>query len=461
MLTYHIWVVGCQMNKADSQRLAGKLEALGLRPEDDVERSDVVVINSCAVRQSAEERVFSKLGVLKGLKKRRQQAIVALMGCMVGPALQVQDLRRRFPHVDLFLRPLEDEPLLAAVRERVLQGQALACALPAEPAGGRLARPRPVPAGEVGSPTRWVPIIYGCDRFCTYCIVPYRRGRERSRPLEEVIDEVHLFVSQGAVEVTLLGQIVDRYGFDLPGQPDLADLLQRLDPIDGLHRIRFLTSHPSDLTQKVIDAVASLPKVCEHINLPVQSGDDEILRRMGRGYTVKQYRSLVERIRETIPSVSLATDVIVGFPGETQEQFERTFELLSDLRFDVVHVAAYSPRPGTRAARLADDVPAEVKRERLQLVETLQEQVAGGINAALLGQTLEVLVEGKARGRWQGRTRTNKLVFFDDPEPEGTDAARWVGKLVEVDITRTSPWALQGTVRVGRAVELSAGRLSA
>jgi len=438
------------MNKADSNRLAGKLEGLGLRPTDDVQQADIVVVNSCAVRQSAEERVYSKLGWLKDVKKQRPRMLVALMGCMVGPERQVQQLRRRLPHVDLFLRPLEEEPLLAAVRQRLSEVKS------SEPdllAGGsvQMATPGGAPQVEtVGSPTRWVPIIYGCDRFCTYCIVPHRRGRERSRPFEEIVEEVKQFVGQGAIEVTLLGQIVDRYGFDLPGRPDLGDLLTELNSIAGLQRIRFLTSHPSDMTDKVIQAVARLPKVCEHINLPVQSGDDEVLRRMERGYTVEEYRRLVARIRDAIPAVSLATDVIVGFPGETAEQFEHTIELLQELRFDVVHVAMYSPRPGTKAARWEDDVPSAVKRERLQRVEALQEQIAAEINAAYVGKRVEILIEGRSKGKWQGRTRTNKLVFCQSQAGDGIQEDLRAGDLVDVSIQHASPWALQGIVcRIG------------
>jgi tRNA-2-methylthio-N6-dimethylallyladenosine synthase len=246
-------------------------------------------------------------------------------------------------------------------------------------------------------------------------------------------------VERGAKEITLLGQNVDSYGHDLPDKPGLADLLQELNSIERLTRIRFLTSHPKDMSQKLIQSVASLEKVCEHISLPVQAGDDEILQAMGRSYTVQSYRELVEQIRFAIPTVALATDIIVGFPGETEEQFQRTIDLLSDLRFDTVHIAAYSARPGTLAAkRLKDNVSLTEKRRRLQEVEELQGEIASEINARLLGHNMEVLAEGKKKGKWYGRTRTDKLVFFED---EGD----WLGQLVNIEVKKTSPWALQGS----------------
>ena len=447
-MRYHIWTVGCQMNKADSEKMAEALERLGLESTEDRDQASVIVVNSCSVRKSAEDRVLSTLGSLKALKKKCPDLIIALAGCMVGE--DDSELRHKLPYVDLFLRPLEMEPLLKLVVDRWPPGSAASSTVLGEPARRPLTEI--LESGEcagaersqstaskpaVGHPTRWIPIIYGCNNYCTYCIVPYRRGRERSRSPEEIINEARHLVGQGAREITLLGQNVDSYGHDLPQKTDLADLLVALHDIDGLYRIRFLTSHPKDMTDKLIDTVALLPKVCEHINLPVQSGDDAILKAMGRRYSVAHYRALVERIRSRVPEVSLSTDLIVGFPGETTEQFENSFSLLQDLRFDTVHVAMYSPRPGTAAARLADDVPLQEKRRRLQEVEELQKSLAAERNAHLVGRSLEVLVEGKAKDKWQGRTRTNKLVFFKHEHD-------FRGKLVWVRIEKSSPWSLQG-----------------
>ena len=379
MAYYHIWTIGCQMNQADSEQLAAYLEKLGYQYAHEIEKANLIVLNSCVVRQSAENRVLGKLDSLKELKRLSPDTVVALAGCMVDS--EVAQLKHRFPHVDLFLKPGQFNELLELAKART----------PKAPDSFTIS---------TLSPTAFVTIIEGCNNFCSYCIVPYRRGREKSHPIAELRCQVESLVQQGVKEITLLGQNVDSYGHDLPDKPGLADLFQELNSIERLSRIRFLTSHPKDMSPKLIQTVASLEKVCEHISLPVQAGDDEILRAMGRGYTVQSYRELVEQIRFAIPTVALATDTIVGFPGETEEQFQRTIDLLSDLRFDTVHVAAYSARPGTPAAkRLKDNVSLSEKRRRLQVVEELQGKIASEINARLLGHTLEVLVEGKKKGK--------------------------------------------------------------
>ncbi len=415
-MRYYLWSIGCQMNDADSARAAEALERMGFVRVEDPHKADVLLLNTCVVRQSAEDKVRGHLASLRAVKRRRPDAFLAVMGCFVNDA---QILHQQYPYVDLFLRPSDVEGFVKAVKERLALGDKW------------IKPPLPAPV------SAYVPIVYGCDHFCTYCIVRLRRGKQKSRPPEEIIAEVEDLVKRGAREITLLGQNVDSYGRDLPGKPDLADLLEAIHPIKGLWRIRFLTSHPADMSQKLIEAVASLPKVCEHLEIPVQSGDDVILKRMVRGYTVAQYKELVRRIRETIPGVSLATDIIVGFPGETEEQFMNTYRLLEEIRFDVVHVAAYSPRPGTAASRLKDDVPPEEKKRRLRLVEELQERISSEINTGLLGKEVEILVEGRRKGRWFGRTRTNKLVFFEDPE-------NWQGQMVIVKVEEAGPWSLRG-----------------
>jgi len=406
------------MNQSDSEQLATSLERLGYQSAHDIEKADLIVLNSCVVRQSAENRVLGKLDSLKELESLSPDTVVALAGCMVDS--EVDQLKHRFPHVDLFLKPGQFNELLELAKARAPEASDSFTT-------------------STLSPTAFVTIIEGCDNFCSYCIVPYRRGREKSHPIAELRCQVENLVERGAKEITLLGQNVDSYGHDLPDKPGLADLLQELNSIERLTRIRFLTSHPKDMSQKLIQSVAALEKVCEHISLPVQAGDDEILQAMGRSYTVQSYRELVEQIRFAIPTVALATDIIVGFPGETEEQFQRTIDLLSDLRLDTVHVAAYSARPGTLAAkRLKDNVSLSEKRRRLQEVEELQGKIASKINARLLGHTLEVLVEGKKKGKWYGRTRTDKLVFFEDDSD-------WLGQLVNIEVKKTSPWALQGS----------------
>ncbi|MEK7353842.1 MAG: MiaB/RimO family radical SAM methylthiotransferase, partial [Chloroflexota bacterium] len=384
-----------------------------------------IVLNSCVVRQSAEDRVSNKLDNLQVLKKQRPGLTLALTGCLVDS--NTSQLSKAFPYVDHFFKPGDQPGWL----EKAQPGQAL---------------PKDAP------PSVYLPIIQGCDNFCSYCIVPYRRGRERSRSITELKDEVEDLVRRGAREVTLVGQNVDSYGHDLPGnpstlsganvlraRPDLADLLTELNGIEGLARLRFLTNHPKDMTTRLIKAIASLDKVCEQFNLPVQSGDNDILKLMRRDYTVEHYRRLIAETRRQIPKVSISTDVIVGFPSESEEQFQHTLDLLAELRFETVHVAAYSPRPGTIAAReLEDNVPAAEKSRRLNLIEQLQEGISTEVNASLLGKTVEILVEGRKKGKWQGRTRSGKLVFF-------TDNNNCRGLLVNIRIEKAGAWSLQGS----------------
>jgi tRNA-2-methylthio-N6-dimethylallyladenosine synthase len=421
MNSFHIWTIGCQMNTADSERLASALEQMGLESAADAGDADVVVLNSCVVRQSAEDKVVGNLGAVSRLKKQNPDRVIALMGCMVGP--KSDQLARRFPYVDVFMRPQQFEPLLDLVGERL--------SLDWEGCVGALAPSRP-------DVTCHVPIIHGCDLMCTFCVIPYRRGRQVSRPLDEVVHEVELLSARGVKEVTVLGQTVDAYGYDLEEKTDLAELLTGLNEIPDLDRIRFLTSHPSFMSDRLIQAVAALPKVCEHVNLPVQSGDDEVLSRMRRPYTSSDYTDLVRNIRDTVPGVSLSTDLIVGFPGETEEQFRHSVDLLTELRLDKVHCAAYSTRPGTTAGRtMEDDIPGEEKVRRRDEVDQLQERILSEINAALVGQEAEVLVEDRRKEKWRGRTRSDKLVFFQDDRDLR-------GKLVNVGITGAGPWSLQG-----------------
>ena len=424
MLTFHIWTLGCQMNQADSLKLAAGLERAGHAPATDPERADLAVINTCAVRQHAEDRAYGRLHKLHQRRERGDAFQIAVMGCMVGPEGDARraDLARRFPWVDVWARPQEFEPILeaAGMARDVSEGEFWTETY------GR-------PAG----PTAFVPVIHGCDKFCTYCIVPLRRGRERSRPVADILAEVRHLAGHRVREATLLGQTVEAYGHDLDGDADLATLFEGIEAIDGIARTRFLTSYPKDMTDRIIDAVADLPKVCEHFNIPVQSGDDRMLERMRRGYTVAEYEERVARIRSRMPDAAIATDVIVGCPGETEQEFANTIALLERTQFDVIHVAAYSPRPGTYAHRkLADDVPREVKKERLKAVEQVHAASASARNRRLLGETVEVLVEREDEGRSTGRTRHGQLVHFD--------GAGLVGELVDVTIAEATSWSLRG-----------------
>ncbi len=412
------------MNVAESERLSTGLDQLGYEKVKDADDADIVILNSCVVRQGAEDKVTSRLDSLKGHKRKNPDATIALMGCMVGP--RTEALQERFPHVEFFMRPQEFRSILEFAAER----QGLSCE-------SDLALLVP----EAPRVSTFVPIMQGCDEFCTFCIVPYRRGREKSRDLHELVHECENLVERGVLEVTLLGQIVDRYGTDLELPKDLADLLTEVDSIPGIERIRFLTSHPRDMSQKIIDAVASLDKVCENINIPFQSGNDQVLDRMRRPYNMANYLKLIDDIRSTVDGVSLSTDVIVGFCGETDQEFEDTLNILKEVEFDVVHTSVYSNRPGTIASRkMNDDVPLETKILRKQRVEEIQKAISLKRNQEYVGRSLEILVEREIRGKWEGRSRTNKLVHFEDRH------TNWLGKMVDVDILDAGNWSLGGSL---------------
>ncbi|MFZ3070398.1 MAG: tRNA (N6-isopentenyl adenosine(37)-C2)-methylthiotransferase MiaB [Anaerolineaceae bacterium] len=434
-MRYHIWTEGCQMNVADSRRMARSLENLGYQPSSRPDQADVIVLNTCVVRQSAEEKALGRLSSLKSLKQQNPNLVINLMGCLIGIHGN-ETLQKRFPWVDVFSPPSDPAPLLnflsnrQAAHEASSWRQQIDLILDQEFGVNT--------PGEARAISENLPVVLGCSHACTYCVIPLKRGREVSRSAEKIIAEAGAMVSQGVREVVLLGQIIDRYGLDLPGSPHLPELLERLSRIPGLLRLRFLTSHPNWMTDQLIQTAAALPKVMPHIEVPIQAGDDEILAAMRRGYTNQQYRDLVARLREQIPGVSIATDVIVGFPGESDAAFQKTYDLLADLKLDSAHLARYSPRPGTYSARfLEDNVPPEEKMRRFRLLEDLQENIVGGINQAYLGQSLPVLFEYKNKGRWYGRTPTNRIVFVETEQD-------LLGQERDVTITWTGPWSLLG-----------------
>jgi tRNA-2-methylthio-N6-dimethylallyladenosine synthase len=449
-MKYHIWTEGCQMNVADSLRVASALERLGYQSVTNAEEADVIVLNTCVVRQSAEDKAYGRLHSLRPLKKQRPETVINLMGCLVGVKGH-ERLQQRFPFVDVFSPPSDPGPLVAyltqgesrnleqAETERRFalmdEGPDLQLRLPVQERGKLVAS--------------HVPVVLGCSHACTFCIIPYRRGVERSRHVGDILGEVNALVAQGVKEITLLGQIVDRYGKDIPDGPDLASLLRIVHAVEGLERIRFLTSNPNWMTDELLEAVAELPKVMPHIEVPVQAGDDLVLENMKRGYTADDYRRLVEKIRGRIPGVSIATDIIVGFPGESEAQFQCTYDLLAELRLDVAHLARYSTRPGTVAERrMPDDVPDAEKWRRFRLLEEMQEGIAAEINARYLGETVEVLFEEQVRGRWKGRTPTNKLVFV-----EGEGDLR--GQTLPAQVTWTGPWSMQARLMHKQASALA------
>jgi tRNA-2-methylthio-N6-dimethylallyladenosine synthase len=493
MPSFHVWTLGCQMNRSDSEEMAGRLLAAGCAEAPSLDSAGLIVINTCAIREAAEQKVIGRQGHLARLKAANPGLRVVMTGCAVREPDRA-GLAKRFPAVDLFLRPDEEPELvdrlgLASAQAPVgilsaattIVGRTVVGAadhLPGTRAGA-------VASGAVRRESvtaAWLPIIYGCDKTCTYCIVPFSRGPERSRPFDEIVDEARSIAAAGYREVTLLGQNVNSYGHDLPaeprfadvdtdrwagrrldlhGRPDLAALIRAIDAVrtaDGvpaIPRLRFVTSHPWDLSDRLIAAMGACASVCEHLHLPVQSGDDAVLKRMGRQYTIEHYLERLARIREAVPEIAISTDVIVGFCGETEAQFEATLRLLETVRYDTVFAAAYSERPGTPATHLADDVPAEVKRRRLNELLALQEGIGLERNQRWVGREVEVLVDAvtpprshdhddEGLGRTptgpmvSGRTRQNKLVHV-------AGGAELVGRLVSVRVDHAGPYALRGT----------------
>ena len=425
-----IWTIGCQMNRADGERIQRELQRAGHGSADTLADATAVVVNGCSVRDNADRKVWGMLGMLKGLKKTKPHLVVGLTGCTVHA--DEAELAPHLAPVDILFDTLNAEPLLAH----------LARSAPADAPAYEDVEAQPAPGA--GAVSRFVNVIYGCDKRCTYCIVPFRRGAQRSRPLAEIVDEVRRFRDEGAREIVLLGQIVNAYGFDFDGTA-LPSVLEAVDNVEGIERIRFTTAHPRYMTRALAEAMRDIPGVCEEINLPVQSGDDWVLKRMARGYSAGFYRDTIAMLRDTVPGVALTTDIIVGFCGERETHFRNSLQLVRDLRFDQVHVAAFSPRQGTVAAEWADDIPQEEKLRRLHRIEREQTVIAEDINRAYVGAAPQVLLEELTPGkgdddgpRWRGRTRTNKLVFI--PHQAGLAA----GDLRSVEITAATPWSLRG-----------------
>ena len=440
-MKYHIWTEGCQMNVADSQRVGSSLEHLGYTFTDRADEADVIVLNTCVVRQSAEDKALGRLSSLLPLKRQNPNLVINLMGCLVG-VRGAEKLREKLPYVDVFSPPSDPGPLVSYLSQGEIRS------LEDSETTRRFLMMDDdliLPQHERGQlVSAHVPVVYGCSHACTFCIIPFRRGVERSRPVGDIVAEIRSLAAQGVKEVTLLGQIVDRYGKDITDGPNLAGLLRVIHDApgaEGIERIRFLTSHPNYFGEDLMDAVAELPRVMPHIEVPIQAGDDQVLANMKRGYTQQQYRDLVARIRERIPGCSIATDIIVGFPGETDEEFMETYRVLADLKLDVAHLARYSSREGTVATRrMEDNVSDEEKMRRFRILEQLQEEIVTEINQNYLGETVDVLFEEKVKNRWKGRTPTNKLVFVESEQD-------LKGQILPVTVTWTGPWSMQATLQ--------------
>jgi tRNA-2-methylthio-N6-dimethylallyladenosine synthase len=435
---FTILTYGCQMNEHDSERLAGQLRTIGYEATENGDQADLILINTCCVRESAEKKIYGKIGELKRLKAVNPNLIIGITGCMAQK--DKEKIFKKASHVDLVLGTNHIHKLADIVKE-IKQSRKPVLAV-----WDRTEQFAPdVPAVRRGKISAWVPIMYGCNNFCTYCIVPYVRGRESSRELAAIVEEVRQLARNGFKEVTLLGQNVNSYGKDGESRCDFADLLQAVDGVEGIERIRYMTSHPRDMSEKILNVIRDSQKVCEHFHLPIQSGSDTLLKQMNRGYTTDYYAKLVEKIRQMIPESSITTDLIIGFPGETEALFQETLDFVRTIKFDAAYTFLYSKRSGTPAATMPDQVEPSVKKERLQQLMQIQNEISLGINKKLEGKILEVLVEGPSkndRDTLMGRTRTNKIVLWKK------NGAEREGQLVPVKIDKAQTWLLKGQLLI-------------
>ncbi|HXU87444.1 MAG TPA: tRNA (N6-isopentenyl adenosine(37)-C2)-methylthiotransferase MiaB [Methylomirabilota bacterium] len=434
MAKLHVITYGCQMNEYDSERVAGLLREHRYELTETADDADLILVNTCAIREKAEDKVFSKLGELRALKTQRPELVLGVMGCMA--QLQQGVVQKRAPYVDLVF----GSPAVARVAELVERARRERRPI-MDTAEAPLVKitARPPSASRLKA---YVTVMEGCEKHCTFCVVPRTRGRERSHPPESIVAEVEGLVAEGCREVTLLGQTVNAYGRDLTPPTDLAELFQRVNDVDGLQRIRFTTSNPYNLTPKLIAAMRDVPKVCEWFHLPLQSGSDRILERMNRGYTRAQYLDLIAALRDAVPDLALSTDIIVGFPGETESDFEATLEMIERVQYDNVFAFRYSRRPGTPAATMDEQVADEVKASRNARLLALATRVAATRSARLSGHEVEVLVDGASKRNpreLSGRTRCNRVVNFDG---KGTA----IGDVVTVRVTDVMPHSLRATL---------------
>lgn len=436
-LKYHIVTYGCQMNVHDSEKLAGMLLDMGYQETANIEEADLVLFNTCCVREHAEQRVYGNVGMLQQYKRKKPNMIIGVCGCMMQQKGAAEELMEKFPFVDVVFGTHNLHHFPKLLYEALSAGHSVVEVLDEE--GGIVEGLRSHRSDGISA---YITIMYGCNNFCTYCIVPYVRGRERSRKPQDILEEARELAQQGYKEITLLGQNVNSYGKDLGSDYLFPNLLRDVNKIEGIERIRFVTSHPKDLSQDLIDAMAECEKVCEHIHLPLQAGSDRILRRMNRKYTREDYLRLVDRLRERIPDIAITTDLIVGFPGETEEDFQDTLDMVKRVQYDSAYMFMYSPRRGTPAAAMVDQVDQEVKKDRLNRLIELQTEISKAKNQKYLNMVVEVLVEGVSKNnpeKLSGRTRTNKLVHFEGEE-------ELTGQLVNVKITLPKAWTLDGVL---------------
>ncbi len=443
---YTVLTWGCQMNEDDSQQMAAMLENQGYTKAERVEDASVILLNTCSVRAKPERKVYSKLGELRELKVANPELVIGVCGCMAQK--EAPEIRRRAPYVDLVVGTGQIDRVPALVeRVRSERIAIIDTALPSRKDRHDKGTPARVLSGLMPKLKSFVSISYGCDKFCAFCIVPITRGKERSRPADEIVLEVERLASLGTKEVTLLGQTVNSYGKFLDQPCSFAELLTRLNAIEGIERIRYTSPYPKDFHQDVIDAIAHLPKVCEQVHMPVQVGDDNLLKRMGRGYTLDQYKDIVARLRSAVPDVGLTTDLMLGFPGETGEEYENTMRFVAETCYDSAFMFAYSPREGTKAAVLDCQVPEEVKLERLNALIALQNEITLERNRSQVGTVYEVLVERRSPKdplKWTGLNRQGKTINF--PSPRDLQ-----GQLVQVKAVKSHLWGFTGEMLPARS----------
>ena len=429
---YYIETFGCQMNVHESEKLAGILENRGLSAVSEASRADVIVFNTCCIRDTAEKKIEGNIGELKALKRSRPDLIIVISGCMTQQKGRAEALKKRFPFIDIILGTNNQYLLGEKIDEVLAKKKKLIAVDPSE----KPAIDEDVPVYRTSYPNAWINIMYGCNNFCTYCIVPYVRGRERSRDPEHILTEIRRAVADGYKEITLLGQNVDSYGSDMDSGMNFYKLLQKIAEIDGKFRIRFMTSHPKDLSEEVIKLISEHPNFCNNIHLPVQSGSDAVLKRMNRKYTRGRYLDLIDTIRKYMPDAGITTDIMVGFPDETEQDFKDTIDLVKRVRFQNAFTFVYSPRNGTPAAAM-EQIPADIKKARITELVALQNAISDEISLEYLNKTYEVLVEDEENGVCAGRTDSGRLVRFPGERSD-------IGKFIDVTVTKSKASSLYG-----------------
>ncbi len=433
----YVLTFGCQQNEADSEKLSGMAQSMGYSLTETPEDADLIVVNTCAIREHAEQKALSIVGQFKHLKEKKPSLVIAVCGCMVAQEHRQNDIKFKYPYVGFIFGTTALHRFPELLYKHITAKKRLYYNEEASPTVAE-----GIPIHRNNRYKAWVSVMYGCNNFCSYCIVPYVRGRERSRRMEDVYEEFCDLVRRGYKEITLLGQNVNSYGKDSGFDYDFADLLKKLASVEGDYLIRFMTSHPKDATEKLIDVMAESDRIAKHFHLPMQSGSDKILSAMNRKYDTEKYYGIVEYIRKRMPDCAITSDIIVGFPGETEEDFEGTLNMLSKVEFDMLYSFIYSPRKGTKAATMEDQIPKAIQGERFNRLLALQNDIALKKNEALVGKNLRVLCDGESKNNsdtYSGRTESNKIVFF-----EGNEELR--GQYVEVKIERAEEFALYGAI---------------